>query len=106
MTNIVGPHVGSLPSDRESASTPSTSTQSSLAAELEEARRELKRARSALRDLSKVGMALMSERDPAQLFDLILRQARALTTSDAGSLYLVETSAGGGRVLHFLRSQN
>ena len=42
-----------------------------LEAELEEARQELKRARSALQELSKVGMALMSERDPAQLFDLI-----------------------------------
>ncbi|MGE0160182.1 MAG: HD-GYP domain-containing protein [Gemmatimonadales bacterium] len=77
-----------------------------LEEELEEARRELKLARSALQELSKVGMALMSERDPAQLFDLILRQARALTTSDAGSLYLVETAPDGGRVLHFLRSQN
>jgi HD-GYP domain-containing protein (c-di-GMP phosphodiesterase class II) len=77
----------------------------SLEEDLADARRELKHARSALRELSKVGMALMSERDPAQLFDLILGQARALTTSDAGSLYLVE-SDDGKRVLHFLRSQN
>jgi HD-GYP domain-containing protein (c-di-GMP phosphodiesterase class II) len=76
-----------------------------LTEELAEIRRELKQARSALRELSKVGMALMSERDPAQLFDLILGQARALTTSDAGSLYLVETDESG-RVLHFLHSQN
>ncbi|HUF75071.1 MAG TPA: HD domain-containing phosphohydrolase, partial [Longimicrobiales bacterium] len=76
-----------------------------LEEELAEARRELKQARAALRELSKVGMALMSERDPAQLFDLILGQARALTTSDAGSLYLVE-SDDGNRVLHFLHSQN
>jgi HD-GYP domain-containing protein (c-di-GMP phosphodiesterase class II) len=75
------------------------------AAELADARRELKQARGALRELSKVGMALMSERDPKQLFDLILSQARALTTSDAGSLYLVEID-DGKRVLHFLRSQN
>jgi HD-GYP domain-containing protein (c-di-GMP phosphodiesterase class II) len=73
--------------------------------ELEEARRELKRARSALRELSKVGMALMSERDPATLFHLILSQARELTTSDAGSLYLVELDEGA-RDLHFLLSQN
>jgi len=73
--------------------------------ELESARRELKLARSALQELSKVGMALMSERDPLKLFDLILKSARALTTSDAGSLYLVETS-DGGQFLHFLRSQN
>jgi HD-GYP domain-containing protein (c-di-GMP phosphodiesterase class II) len=80
-------------------------THANIAQELEEARRELKLARSALQELSKVGMALMSERDPAQLFDLILRQARALTTSDAGSLYLVESDAEGA-MLHFLRSQN
>jgi len=73
--------------------------------QLAEARKDLKEARSALRELSKVGMALMSERDPTQLFDLILGQARALTTSDAGSLYLVEIDEGK-RVLHFLRSQN
>jgi HD-GYP domain-containing protein (c-di-GMP phosphodiesterase class II) len=78
----------------------------SLEEELEEARRELKRARSALRELTKVGMALMSERDPTQLFDLILTQARALTTSDAGSLYLVERDQEGRPFLHFLRSQN
>jgi HD-GYP domain-containing protein (c-di-GMP phosphodiesterase class II) len=76
-----------------------------LVEELADAKRELKKARSALRELSKVGMALMSERDPAQLFDLILGQARALTISDAGSLYLVETD-GPDRVLHFLHSQN
>ena len=95
MTHAVGAQPGSQPA-----------TPTRLQEELEDARRELKRARSALQELSKVGMALMSERDPAQLFDLILRQARALTVSDAGSLYLVETSQDGERVLHFLRSQN
>jgi hypothetical protein len=79
-------------------------TATSLEAELEEAREELRRARSALQELSKVGMALMSERDPAQLFDLILTQARALTTSDSGSLYLVEEEDGEPS-LRFLRSQ-
>ena len=78
---------------------------STLREELDDVRAELARARSALRELSKVGMALMSERDPRQLFDLILKQARALTTSDAGSLYLVETHDDTS-VLHFLHSQN
>ncbi|MGD2046238.1 MAG: HD domain-containing phosphohydrolase [Gemmatimonadota bacterium] len=77
----------------------------SFDAELEDARGELRRARSALQELSKVGMALMSERDPAQLFDLILSQARALTTSDGGSLYLVEEDETGERFLRFLHSQ-
>ncbi|MDH3206391.1 MAG: GAF domain-containing protein [Gemmatimonadota bacterium] len=76
----------------------------SLEAELEDARQELTRARSALQELSKVGMALMSEREPAQLFDLILTQARALTVSDGGTLYLVEEE-DGERFLRFLHSQ-
>jgi len=75
-----------------------------LEGELEEARRELMRARSALQELSKVGMALMSERDPAHLFDMILTQARELTLSDGGSLYLVEEE-DGDRYLRFLHSQ-
>jgi HD-GYP domain-containing protein (c-di-GMP phosphodiesterase class II) len=94
MTNAVGAQPG-----------PQPVAPTHLHEELEDARRELIRARSALQELSKVGMALMSERDPAQLFDLILRQARALTISDAGSLYLVEC-VDGQDMLHFLRSQN
>ena len=78
--------------------------ETTLEAELEEARKELKRARSTLQELSKVGMALMSERDPAQLFDLILTQARELTTSDGGTLYLVEEE-DGEKFLRFLHSQ-
>lgn len=59
-----------------------------------------------LRELNKVGMALMSERDPDRLLNLILTQARRLTTSDAGSLYLVEENEKGEEMLHFLRAQN
>jgi HD-GYP domain-containing protein (c-di-GMP phosphodiesterase class II) len=84
--------------------TQDTGVAPTLEGELEEARRELKRARSALQELSKVGMALMSERDPAQLFDLILTQARELTGSDGGSLYLVEEE-DEERYLRFLHSQ-
>lgn len=65
---------------------------------------ELERSRKALREMSKVGMALMGERDPLTLFDLILTQARSLTGSDAGSLYLVEEDSDD-RVLHFIASQ-
>ena len=72
----------------------------------EELRRELDRSRRALREMSKVGMALMGERDPMSLFDLILTQARGLTQSDAGSLYLVEKSDDGSSLLHFIASQN
>ncbi len=69
-------------------------------------RDELERVRAQLRELNKIGMALMSERDPDQLLGLILTQARTLTGSDAGSLYLVEEDEEGRPLLHFLRSQN
>lgn len=72
---------------------------------VEELRAELQRSRQALREMSKVGMALMGERDPVVLFDLILRQARSLTGSDAGSLYLVEEDESDAQVLHFIASQ-
>ena len=42
-------------------------------------------------DLTSIGMALTTERDYNALLDLILLNARRLTSSDAGSLYLVET---------------
>jgi len=69
-------------------------------------REELEQARQQLRELNKIGMALMSERDPERLLGLILTQARRLSDSDAGSLYLVESGADGSQRLHFLRSQN
>ncbi len=72
---------------------------------IEELEAELDRSRKALRDLSKVGMALMGERDPMSLFELILTQARSLTGSDAGSLYLVESDEDGSPLLHFIASQ-
>jgi HD-GYP domain-containing protein (c-di-GMP phosphodiesterase class II) len=69
-------------------------------------RRQLEQVRTELRELNKIGMALMSERDPERLLGLILTQARRLSSSDAGSLYLVESDTGGNERLHFLRSQN
>lgn len=81
------------------------STEADLHQRVEELQAELDRSRNALGELSKVGMALMGERDPAHLFDLILTQARSLTGSDAGSLYLVEAGEDGERLLHFIASQ-
>ncbi len=69
-------------------------------------RRQLEQARAELRELNKVGMALMSERDPERLLGMILTQARRLSASDAGSLYLVESDPDGNDRLRFLRSQN
>src|SRR5205085_4274572 len=43
-------------------------------------------------DLTRIGVALATERDYNTLLDMILSQARQITSSDAGSLYLVETT--------------
>jgi HD-GYP domain-containing protein (c-di-GMP phosphodiesterase class II) len=53
------------------------------------------RAESALRsreisELTRIGVALSTERDYDVLLDMILTQARHITQSDGGSLYLVE----------------
>ena len=70
------------------------------------AERELKRTRNELNQLHRIGMALMTERDPDKLLVRILEQARNLTSSDAGSLYLVEKDEEGGKRLRFKLSQN
>ncbi len=70
------------------------------------AERELARSRNELNELHRIGMALMTERDPDHLLVRILEQARALTHSDAGSLYLVEDDEAGGKRLRFKLSQN
>ena len=67
---------------------------------------QLSELRVDLKGLNRIGMALMSERDPDTLLGMILEEARRLTTSDAGSLYLVEEGEDGSKTLHFLRAQN
>jgi HD-GYP domain-containing protein (c-di-GMP phosphodiesterase class II) len=60
-----------------------------------------------LRELSRVGAALATERDLDTLLNMILTQARRLASADAGSLYLVETDAQGNpESLRFKLSQN
>ena len=54
----------------------------------------LERARE-LGELTAIGVALSTERDLHTLLELILTQARRLTSADAGSLYLVERNAEG-----------
>ncbi|MGH7546839.1 MAG: HD domain-containing phosphohydrolase [Gemmatimonadales bacterium] len=56
-------------------------------------------------ELTRIGTALGTERDLNTLLDLILTQARRITSSDAGSLYLVETSEIGQKRLRFQRAQ-
>jgi HD-GYP domain-containing protein (c-di-GMP phosphodiesterase class II) len=52
-------------------------------------------------DLTSIGMALTTERDYNALLALILSHARRLTSSDAGSLYLVETLENEKKMLRF-----
>jgi HD-GYP domain-containing protein (c-di-GMP phosphodiesterase class II) len=68
--------------------------------------RELARTRGELRELAGVGMALMTERDPGRLLEMIVSRARQLTGSDAGSLYLVEEGEDGAPRLRFRLAQN
>jgi HD-GYP domain-containing protein (c-di-GMP phosphodiesterase class II) len=69
-------------------------------AEAEERARELA-------ELTTIGVALSTERDLNTLLELILTQARRVTSSDAGSLYLVERDeAGVPRNLRFAMAQN
>jgi len=60
-----------------------------------------------LRELSRVGAALSTERDLITLLEMILWQALRLSSSDAGSLYLTERDASGTpATLRFKLSQN
>ena len=61
-----------------------------------------------LTELTRVGVALSHERDLNILLEMILTQARRITNSDAGSLYLAEREDDGGppRKLRFKLSQN
>jgi HD-GYP domain-containing protein (c-di-GMP phosphodiesterase class II) len=69
--------------------------------------RELARAREELKELTGIGMALMTEREPSALLGLIVEKAMDLTGSDAASLYLVEREAEDDPGhLHFRVSRN
>ena len=60
-----------------------------------------------LTDLTRVGVALSVNRDLLQLLEMILSQARRITSSDAASLYLVERNTDGTpEALRFKLSQN
>ncbi|MEO5509820.1 MAG: HD domain-containing phosphohydrolase [Longimicrobiales bacterium] len=72
----------------------------------ERAERELQRTRNELSEMHRIGVALMTERDPNALLVQILDQAKRLTSSDAGSLYLVEKETDGPGRLRFKMSQN
>src|SRR5213082_3934238 len=56
-------------------------------------------------ELTRIGVALGTERDLKTLLDLILTQSRRITQSDAGSLYLVEHNEEGTKRLRFRLAQ-
>jgi HD-GYP domain-containing protein (c-di-GMP phosphodiesterase class II) len=68
------------------------------------------RAEAALRsreigDLTRIGVALTTQRDLKALLEQILTQSRQITQSDAGSLYLVESTEGGNKRLRVQLAQ-
>lgn len=62
--------------------------------EADRVRREAARRTREIAELTEIGAALSTERDHDKLLRLIFAQARRVTSSDAGSLYLVEEPAG------------
>ncbi|HEY7029498.1 MAG TPA: HD domain-containing phosphohydrolase [Gemmatimonadales bacterium] len=70
------------------------------------ARAETAARTSEITELTNIGIQLTTEKDYNKLLDLILNQARRITQSDAGSLYVVETDDRGEKRLRFKLSQN
>ena len=74
-------------------------------AETARARGEAAQRAREIGELTRIGVALGTERDLKILLDLILTQARRITQSDAGSLYLVESNEQGMKRLRFRLAQ-
>lgn len=74
--------------------------------ENERSRAEIKDYAIKLQELNRIGIALSSEREPERLLELILSKSREITNSDAGSLFLVETTPDQDKVLRFKLTQN
>jgi HD-GYP domain-containing protein (c-di-GMP phosphodiesterase class II) len=69
-------------------------------------RKQLSLAASELETLNNIGTALSAERNTDLLLDLILTKSREITSSDAGSLYLVEEEKEGDKHLVFRLTQS
>ena len=74
-------------------------------AETARARGEAAHRAREIGELTRIGVALGTERDLKTLLDLILTQSRCITQSDAGSLYLVEHNEEGTKRLRFRLAQ-
>ncbi|MFZ2490084.1 MAG: HD domain-containing phosphohydrolase [Thermoanaerobaculia bacterium] len=59
-----------------------------------------------LQEVAEVGAALATVRDHSVLLTLILTKAREISRADAGSLYLLDETADGTRVLRWKLAQN
>ncbi|MBI4421602.1 MAG: GAF domain-containing protein [Gemmatimonadetes bacterium] len=70
------------------------------------ARQEAANRTKEVAELTRIGVALATERDYNTLLEMILTQARQVTSSDAGSLYLVETTENETKRLRFKLAQN
>jgi HD-GYP domain-containing protein (c-di-GMP phosphodiesterase class II) len=60
-----------------------------------EVNQRLAGASQEIHELNQIGMALSAEHDPQKLLELILTKSREFTSSDAGSVYLVEGLGDG-----------
>jgi len=74
-------------------------------AETARARGEAAQRAREIGELTRIGVALGTERDLKTLLELILTQSRRITQSDAGSLYLVERNDEGNKRLRFRLAQ-
>jgi HD-GYP domain-containing protein (c-di-GMP phosphodiesterase class II) len=77
-----------------------------LAARVAAAEAALERSTREINELNRIGIALSAEKDVQKLLDLILRASREITSSDAGSLYLVEEVSETEKRLRFKLTQN
>src|ERR1051326_247850 len=66
-----------------------------------EVNQRLAGASQEIHELNQIGMALSAEHDPRKLLELILTKSREFTSSDAGSVYLVESEGAGQPSLLF-----
>ena len=71
-----------------------------------EAEADLERLERDLAELNAIGIRLSAEANPRFLLDTILTKAREITTSDAGSVYIVDHGSGGDAYLRFALAQN
>jgi HD-GYP domain-containing protein (c-di-GMP phosphodiesterase class II) len=75
-------------------------------AEAADAKEEAAVRSKEITELTRIGVALTTERDLNTLLELILSQARQITASDAGSLYLIEKPEDEPKRLRFKLAQN